>query len=219
MSDQPSKPCRDPKYLDEVYRRMKKEYGDPETPLSHCTPEQLAVAVVLSAQTTDDQVNQVTPELFRHYPDLPSMAKAPLSHLEKLVYSTGFYKNKARHIKGLAEAATKEYGGKIPRDFEQLLKLPGVGRKTANVIMDCAFHESVGIVVDTHVKRLSNRLGFTTEKDPIKIEKDLMSILPRETWRTVSLYLMFLGRAQCDAKKPVCSECYLSDICPSAFGC
>ena len=191
-------------------------FGNVETPLTHKNTEQLTVAVVLSAQTTDDQVNKVTPVLFENYPDMKSLAEAPLSDIEKIIFSTGFYKNKAKHIKALAQDVVNLYDGKIPNDFEALLKLPGVGRKTANVVMDCAFQRSVGIVVDTHVKRISQRLHLTKEKSPDKIEKDLMKIIPEKEWKHISLQFIYLGRKFCMARKPTCIECILKNICPSA---
>jgi len=208
---------RNPEAVKTVINKLRDYYGKVETPLHYKTIEQLAIAVVLSAQTTDNQVNKVTPELFRVFPDMASLAAGNLSEIEQLIYSTGFYKNKARNIKNLAIEVTEKYGGKIPADFDLLLKLPGIGRKTANVIMDCAFRQSVGIVVDTHVKRLSYRLGWTTETSPQKIEKDLMHVIPRSDWRDISLYLIYHGRKYCTARKPDCAECFLNRHCPSAF--
>jgi len=189
----------------------------PETPLKHATNEQLAIAVVLSAQTTDEQVNKITPELFRRFPDMASLARGDLKEIEKLVFSTGFYKNKARNIKNLAIKVCENFNGKIPNDFEALLTLPGIGRKTANVVMDCAFNTSVGFVVDTHVKRLSRRLGWTTSENPEKIEKDLMIAIPRQYWKDLSLYLIYHGRKFCMAKKPDCKGCFLNQICPRLY--
>jgi endonuclease-3 len=195
---------------------LQNHYGHPETPLKHASNEQLAIAVVLSAQTTDEQVNKVTPELFKRFPDMPSLARADLAQIEKLVFSTGFYKNKARNIKNLAIKVCEKYDGKIPNDFDALLTLPGIGRKTANVVMDCAFNTSVGFVVDTHVKRLSRRLGWTNSENPEKIEKDLMVVIPSEYWKDLSLYLIYHGRKFCMARKPNCESCFLNKLCPSA---
>lgn len=204
------------KNIETIFTLLKDHYGSPETPLKHTTNEQLAIAVVLSAQTTDDQVNKITPELFKQFPDMPSLAQADISQIEKIIFSTGFYKNKARNIKNLAIMVCKKYNAKIPNDFDALLELPGVGRKTANVIMDCAFNTSVGFVVDTHVKRLSNRLGWTTHQNPEKIEKDLMRLIPKEYWKALSLYLIYHGRKFCMARKPDCKRCFLNKLCPSA---
>lgn len=200
-----------------IFKRFKDYFGTPETPLKHKTNEQLAIAVVLSAQTTDNQVNQVTPELFKEFPDMEALSKGDIKKIEKIIFSTGFYKNKAQNIKNLAIQVTEKYNGKIPDDFDKLLELPGIGRKTANVIMDCAFNKSVGIVVDTHVKRLSRRLGWTSENNPEKIEEDLKQKIPREFWLDISLYLIYHGRKFCMARKPDCGSCFIKDQCPSAF--
>jgi len=201
----------------EINRRLSEHYPDPQCPLTHNSPEQLIIAVILSAQTNDNTVNKVTPELFERWPDMASLASAPLKEVEKVLYPTGFYHAKAKNIIGCAREVSEKYGGKIPRDFEMLVKLPGVGRKTANVVMDCAFGVSVGIVVDTHVRRLSNKLGFTTESDPVKIERHLMSWIPKEYWLNISLYLVFHGRKYCMAKQPDCAGCFLNDLCPSSL--
>jgi len=191
-------------------------YGIPATPLKFSTNEQLAIAVVLSAQTTDNQVNKVTPDLFMQFPDMESLSKASLVQLEKIIFSTGFYKNKARHIKNLAIQVCEKYSGKIPEDFNALLKLPGIGRKTANVIMDCAFNHSSGIVVDTHVKRLSFRFNWTKSNNPEKVEEDLKKIIPGKYWKDISLYMIYHGRKFCMARKPDCTGCFLNFRCPSA---
>lgn len=206
----------DLKYFKLLYKRLENYYGEPETPLTHRTNEQLAVAVILSAQTTDNQVNQVTPALFEKYPDMESLGQAPLKEIEKIIFSTGFYRAKAANIKKFGRIVSEEYGGKLPRSMEALLELPGVGRKTANVIMDCAFDTSCGVVVDTHVKRLSKRLGLTQETTPEKVERDLMAKLPKSTWKNISLYMIYLGREFCMARKPNCGDCFLNDICPSS---
>ena len=203
-------------YIQLIIELLYDYFGDVETPLTHKNNEQLTIAVVLSAQTTDDQVNKVTPELFKRYPTMESLASAPLSDIEKIIFSTGFYKNKAKHIKALAKDVINLHNGKIPNDFNALLKLPGVGRKTANVVMDCAFHKSVGVVVDTHVKRISQRLNLTNEKTPEKIEQDLMRVIPKDEWKNITLHFIYLGRKFCMARKPACSECILNKICPSA---
>jgi endonuclease-3 len=200
-----------------IYRKLHDFYGEVQTPLHHQTIEQLTIAVVLSAQTTDNQVNKITPELFSRYPDMESLSNADIAHLEKLVYSTGFYKNKAKNIKNLAIEVVKKFKGKIPNDFNELIKLPGIGRKTANVIMDCAFNQSVGVVVDTHVKRLSNRFGWTSSQNPNVVEKDLMKLLPKEIWKDITLYMIYHGRKFCTARQADCKNCFLNQDCPSAF--
>ncbi len=203
-------------FIDLLYKRLIDRYGTPVTPLTHRTNEQLAVAVILSAQTTDNQVNRVTPELFKRFPDMKSLGEGNIKEIEQIIYSTGFYRAKAANIKKFGQIVSEKYGGKIPDTMEELLSLPGVGRKTANVIMDCAFHRSCGVVVDTHVKRLSQRFGLTKEQQPEKIERDLMQVLPKHMWINISLYMIYLGRELCVAKKPHCASCFLNDICPSS---
>ncbi len=209
-----SKPdYRTPANVRKIYRRLQKHFGPATPPLDFETNEQLAIAVVLSAQCTDERVNIVTKDLFKYYPDMASLAKAPLERIKKLIYSTGFYNNKAKNIKALAKALVKDYDGKIPDDFDVLVKLPGIGRKTANVVANQAFDKAYGIVVDTHVKRVANRLGLTDMNTPEKIERDLMSYVPEKLWKDFSLYIIFHGRKFCDARKPRCEECLLADSC------
>ncbi len=197
-----------------IFRILQKEYGPIVPPLNFSTPEQLALAVILSAQCTDRQVNEVTPGLFSRYPGMQDLAVAKIPDVEKIIFSPGFYHNKARHIVGLARELTEKYGGHVPRDFERLLELPGIGRKSANVIMNMAFGEAPGVVVDTHVKRISFRMGFTDHTDPVKIERDLMEVWPQETWIDFSTYLIFLGRSYCPARKKNCESCVVSGFCP-----
>lgn len=203
----------------ELDKRLRQHFGKADPPLKFKTTEQLAVAVILSAQCTDERVNMVTPKLFEKYPDMFALAKAKVSDIEKIIYSTGFYKNKARNIHKLANILVEKYQGKIPKDFDTLIKLPGIGRKTANVIMAVAFHEAPGIVVDTHVARITRLLGMTDKKTPQQIEKDLMTFMPKELWRELPLYLIFLGRKFCIARRPKCNECILQDMCAYAIGC
>ncbi|MCB1145564.1 MAG: endonuclease III [Leptospiraceae bacterium] len=203
-----------PSYVKKIDRLLKEHFGPVKPPLDYSTNEQLAIAVILSAQCTDERVNLVTPALFAKYPDMVSLAKAKLQDIEKLIFSTGFYHNKAKNILALAKILTEQYAGKIPADFEVLTKLPGIGRKTANVIMNLAFDQAPGIVVDTHVRRISQRLGFTTATTPETVEKALMKVWPKEVWIDLSLYMIFLGRKWCMARKPNCEDCILTKICP-----
>lgn len=191
---------------------LRKAYPDVKTQLDHQNPFELLIATILSAQCTDKQVNAVTPALFKAFPSLQALASAPLSEIETLIHSTGFFHNKARHIKNCAEAIAREYGGMVPQALDELLKLPGVGRKTANVVLSAAFGQA-RIVVDTHVKRISKRLGLTVSDDPTKIEFDLMKVLPEEEWNAFGLRLIYFGREVCKARKPECPVCPLKGIC------
>lgn len=201
--------------ITEVYRLLEAEFGAVETPLYFSKPYELAIAVILSAQCTDERVNTVTPELFRTFPTLESFANAPLDSIEKKIFSTGFYKNKAKSIQGFARMVLNDYGGKIPDTMEEAIKLPGFGRKTANVVLAEIYGVVEGFVVDTHVKRLTKRLGFTKKTDPVQIERDMVKITPKEICRNLSLYLIFLGRKNCQARRTFCSTCPLSSLCPS----
>ena len=180
--------------------------------LHYETPWQLLIATILSAQCTDERVNIVTKDLFQKYQSLQAFAKAEQEELERDIHSTGFYRNKAKNIIACAKQLTKEYNGEVPEDIESLTKLAGVGRKTANVIRGNIFHEP-SIVVDTHVKRISQRLGFTNERDPVKIEYELMELLPREQWILYNIQIITLGRSICTARKPKCGECFLRENC------
>lgn len=195
--------------LDEHYTREYKVY------LDHETPWQLLIATILSAQCTDARVNIVTKDLFQKYKKLENFANASLAELEKDIYSTGFYKTKAKNIIASAKILVEEYNGEIPNDIDVLTSLPGVGRKTANVIRGNVFHEP-SIVVDTHVKRISKKLGLTKEEDPVKIEFDLMKKLPKDHWTLFNLQIIAHGRGICVARNPRCGECFLNHICPSA---
>lgn len=200
----------------EVYKRLKKRFGKVETALHYQKPHQLCVAVILSAQCTDARVNIVTPELFRVFPEPIDLANAPTAKVEELIFTTGFYKNKARNIKGFCRSLVEDHNGTIPKSMTELIQMPGVGRKTANVILQEIYGISDGFVVDTHVLRVSRRLGFSTATDAIKMERDLMKLIPKKNWAILSLYLIYLGRQTCMARKPKCFECELSSICPSS---
>ncbi|NEQ06943.1 MAG: endonuclease III [Moorea sp. SIO4E2] len=200
----------------EILIRLKQLYPDATCTLNYETPVQLLVATILSAQCTDERVNQVTPELFGQFPDAVAIASADIEVLETLVRSTGFYRNKAKNIQGACRMIVKEYGGQVPKQMDKLLKLPGVARKTANVVLAHAYGINQGVTVDTHVKRLSQRLGLTKHKDPIRIERDLMGLLPQQDWENWSIRLIYHGRAICKARKPDCDACVLADLCASA---
>lgn len=200
----------------EVLVRLKRLYPDAACTLNYETPLQLLVATILSAQCTDERVNQVTPALFKRFPDAFSLGTADLQELENLVRSTGFYRNKARHIKESSRIIAEKFGGEVPKRMEQLLELPGVARKTANVVMANAYGINMGVTVDTHVRRLSQRLGLTQHQDPIRIERDLMRVIPQPDWENWSIRLIYHGRGICTARNPACYNCQLSDLCPSA---
>lgn len=191
-------------------------YPDPVTALEWETPLQLLVATILSAQCTDVRVNMVTPGLFKRFPGAVELSQAEPAEIEELIHSTGFFRQKTKSIIGASVAIVRDHGGEVPADMAALVKLPGVARKTANVVLGAAFQMAEGVVVDTHVKRLSARLGFTTETDPVKVEKDLMAQVPREKWIDLAHWLILHGRAMCKARKPACGQCPLSADCPSA---
>ncbi len=199
----------------EVLTRLKRSYPDATCSLNYDTPVQLLVATILSAQCTDDRVNKVTPALFARFPDAPALAAADLSELETLVRSTGFYRNKAKNIQGACRAIVEKFGGEVPQRMELLLELPGVARKTANVVLAHAYGINAGVTVDTHVKRLSYRLGLTEHSDPVKVERDLIALLPQADWENWSIRLIYHGRAICNARQPKCASCFLFDLCPS----
>jgi endonuclease-3 len=200
----------------EVTARLKAEYPDARTELDWSNPLELLVATILSAQTTDVQVNRVTEGLFAKYRKAEDYADAAPEELAEDIRPTGFYRNKARSLQGMAHALVEEHGGEVPRTMTELVALPGVGRKTANVVLGNAFGANEGIVVDTHVRRVSNRLGLTRNQDPVKIEQDLMGSVPEEDWTIFSHLLILHGRRTCKARKPDCPNCTLNDICPSA---
>ncbi|MBW4615860.1 MAG: endonuclease III [Desmonostoc vinosum HA7617-LM4] len=200
----------------EILARLKRLYPDATCSLNYSTPVQLLVATILSAQCTDERVNLVTPALFGKFPDAASLAIADLSELENLVRSTGFYRNKAKNIQAACRMIVTEFNSVVPNQMEQLLKLPGVARKTANVVLAHAYGINAGVTVDTHVKRLSERLGLTKHTDPIRIEQDLIALLPQPDWENWSIRLIYHGRAICKARSPACVACELADLCPAA---
>lgn len=200
----------------EILKRLKLLYPEAPCTLDYETPVQLMVATILAAQCTDARVNQVTPALFRRFPDAPALAAAELSELEDLVRSTGFYRNKAKNIQAACQMIITEFGGQVPAAMPELLKLPGVARKTANVVLAHAYGINAGVTVDTHVKRLSQRLGLTQHTDPIRIEQDLIKLLPQPDWENWSIRIIYHGRAVCNARSPNCGNCALSDLCPAA---
>ena len=194
--------------------RLAVAYGDADCSLGHSSALELLVATILSAQCTDARVNLVTPEVFRRFPDASSLAKAPRGALEKVIRTTGFFNAKAKSIRGAARAIVEKHGGEVPRTMEALRALPGVGRKTANVVLGSAFGAPDGVVVDTHVGRLARRLGWSAHDDPEKVERDLNARIPRDRWIWISHALIQLGRRVCTARKPRCAECPLEDLCP-----
>ena len=199
-----------------ILKKLEEHFPAATCALVHEDPFQLLVSTILSAQCTDERVNKVTPELFRRFPSPAEMAAADQETLEDLIHSTGFYRNKAKSIMRASGQITDEFNGTVPDNMEDLLTLAGVARKTANVVLGTWFKKPEGVVVDTHVKRISNLLGFTDKKDPNQIEKDLMALLPREEWINYSHRIILHGRKTCKARKPLCPECFLSGLCPSA---
>lgn len=200
----------------EVLARLRKAHPDAHCELDHETPLQLLMATILSAQCTDKRVNMVTPVLFRTYPNAQALADAEQEQVEQIIKSTGFFRNKAKSLIALGKALVERHNGEVPCSMEDLVKLPGVGRKTANVILGNAFNRNEGVVVDTHVGRLSLRLGLSKQKDPVKIEQDLMPLFPRDDWAMVAHVLIFHGRRVCDARAPKCDICTVNEICPSS---
>lgn len=199
-----------------VIERLRKVHPDAHCELNHSNPFELLLATILSAQCTDARVNMVTPALFKKYPTPQKLAKATLPDVEDLIKSINFYKNKSKSLIGCAQMLVEKYKGDIPRTVEELEELPGVGRKTANVVLGNAFNINTGIVVDTHVKRTAHLLGLTKETDPAKVEVDLMKLFPNDTWCDLSHLLIFLGRRTCIARRPQCDLCSLKDVCPAS---
>jgi endonuclease-3 len=199
----------------EIIRRLKREYQEPRTSLQYSTPFELLVATVLSAQTTDEQVNRVTKTVFKKYRSVKDYADVPLDKLKKDLRSINFYNNKAKNIQASAKIILERFNSQVPKSMEELVSLTGVARKTANIVLSNAFGMNEGIAVDTHVKRLSLRLGLTKNENPEKIEKDLMSITPRKEWANLSHLMIFHGRKICQAKRPSHGGCVLFEICPS----
>lgn len=202
--------------ITEIIKRLRKAYPASRTALHFETPFQLLVATILAAQCTDEKVNQITPLLFKKYPTIESLAKAKQEDLEAIIKPTGFYRNKAKAIIGAAKKIVSDFGGQVPDTMEALITLPGVARKTANIVLSSAFRKAEGIAVDTHVRRLASRLGLSRQKDPNKIEKDLMALVPKDDWIDFNYMLVDHGRKICQARKPLCHECFLQDLCPSA---
>lgn len=197
-----------------VTRRLKADYPDAECALEHQSAFQLLVSTILSAQCTDERVNIVTEDLFRRWPTAAHLARVPLEQLEKAIQSTGFFRNKAKNIKACCQELLEKYDGEVPRDMDQLVALPGIGRKTANVVLGTAFGIASGVVVDTHVTRLSRRLGLTNETDAVKIEHDLIELLPKRQWINFSHRMIHHGRQICAARKPLCDQCSMEKFCP-----
>ncbi|MCP4670370.1 MAG: endonuclease III [Desulfobacula sp.] len=198
--------------IKKIIQTLKERYPVVKTQLEHQTPFQLLIATIMSAQCTDNQVNKVSKVLFKKYPDPDTLSKATLNSLKKIIYSTGFYNNKAKNIKACSIAVLTDYNGVVPEDIDKLVKLPGVGRKTANVVLSAAFGHQT-IVVDTHVLRISKRLGLTDKKDPVKVEYELMKNIPKTSWSDISLQFIYFGREICNARKPLCKGCPLFDVC------
>jgi endonuclease-3 len=197
-----------------IARRLEKAYPDAVCALSHEDPYQLLTATILSAQCTDERVNMVTPELFRRYPTVERLAKSSQSDVERIIKSTGFFRAKAKSLRGMAAALVDRHKGEMPRTMEELILLPGVGRKTANVVLGTAFGIATGVVVDTHVKRIAHLLGLTKHSVPEKVEQDLMALLPESEWVNFAHRLIHHGRRICIARRPKCHECPLLDLCP-----
>jgi endonuclease III len=202
------------RFAAQVARRLRQAYPDARCALQFANPLELLVATILSAQCTDKQVNIVTPELFKKYPTATDLAAAPIASIERIVQSTGFFRNKAKNIQACCRKLVDEHDGEVPRSMEALVALPGVGRKTANVVLGTAFGIASGVVVDTHVGRITHRLGLTAERDPVKIERDLMAQLPKREWIDFSHELIHHGRQICIARRPKCEVCPLAPLCP-----
>jgi endonuclease-3 len=197
-----------------IVQRLREAYPDAHCSLDFASPFQLVIATILSAQCTDKRVNVVTPELFRRWPDAAALAGAKQRDLEAVIRSTGFFRAKAKSLLGCAQTLLDRHGGEVPRTIEELVRLPGVGRKTANVVLGTAFGIASGVVVDTHVGRISRRLGLTRAADAVRAERDLVRVLPRENWIEFSHWLIEHGRGVCAARRPVCDDCALLDLCP-----
>lgn len=205
------------KNLQRMLKLLREHYPQARTALNFNTPIQMLVSTILSAQCTDVRVNMVTPALFARYRTVKDFAEAERPELEKMIHSTGFYKNKAKNIQAAARMILERFNGELPRTLDEMVEIPGIGRKTANVVLHNVYNIVEGVVVDTHVRRIAQRLGLTKETTPEKIEQDLMKVLPRPDWDDVSYLLIDHGRAVCKAVKPNCDGCFLNKICPSAF--
>ena len=220
IAARPRPPVRKPKNAADaraVFAKLRAHHHDAHCELDHQNPFQLVIATVLSAQSTDVMVNRITPDLFRAYPTPAALAKAEQSEVEAKLNKIGMFRQKARNIIGLSKRLVENHGGDVPRSLAELVLLPGVGRKTANVVLGVAFGTPEGVVVDTHVQRISQRLGFTRETEPVDIEQDLMKLFQREDWDMLSHVLIFHGRRLCTARAPACAACPVNELCPSAF--
>lgn len=206
-----------PEQVKAITEELRRLYPDAQVTLDFSNPLELLIATELAAQSTDERVNRVSRDLFRKYRSVEDYATVSEEELEQDIRSTGFYRNKAKNIRAASQRIITNYGGEVPRTMEDLLTLPGVGRKTANVVLGNAFGIIVGFVVDTHVGRLARRFGWTTNEDPVKVEQDLMRIVPRKDWLDLSHLMIYHGRAICIARKPLCEQCTLAKLCPSAF--
>jgi endonuclease III len=206
-----------PEYAATIYDRLVAHYPDAHCALDFKSPFQLLIATILSAQCTDKRVNMVTPALFKRYPTPAALAAAKLDDVEEMIKSTGFFRNKAKSLVGMATGVAEKHAGTVPNEMDDLVNLPGVGRKTANVVLGNAFDRNEGVVVDTHVTRVTNRLGLTTQTDAVKIEQDLMKLFPRDDWTLLSHLFIEHGRTICEARRPKCEVCFLNDLCPSSL--
>lgn len=204
------------KYAYEYFKRLSKMYPNPKCALNFTSAWELLVATILSAQCTDKRVNMVTPGLFKELPTIEAFANVKLRHLEQIIRSTGFFRNKAKNIKAAAKILLEQFNSSVPNEMQDLLKIPGIARKSANVILYVWYGKNEGVIVDTHVKRISNRLGLTKHTNPVKIEQDLMKLYKKDDWGLLSYYFVDHGRALCKAPTPKCEKCHLNDICPSA---
>lgn len=206
-----------PERAREIYERLIDHYPDAHCALDFKSPFQLLIATILSAQCTDKRVNMVTPALFKRYRTPAALAAANPDELEEMIKSTGFFRNKTKSLLGMSNAIAEKHRGKVPDSLDELVQLPGVGRKTANVVLGNAYDRNEGVVVDTHVGRLAKRLGLTRNTDPVKVEQDLMKLFPSDRWTMLSHLLIEHGRRICEARRPKCEQCFLSDICPSSL--
>ena len=211
----PNPAAKKNKYLraEQIYARLEAAYPDAKCALNHSNPLQLLVATILSAQSTDKMVNTISPALFKKYRTAKDFANADTAELEAMIHSSGFFRNKAKSIKGATRIIADEYGGKVPDEMDELLKLPGVARKTANVVLGVAYGKAEGVVVDTHVQRLARRLDFSKEERPDRIEQDLMQVIPKDKWIQFSHQIIWHGRRVCQARKPKCTECNMESLC------
>lgn len=203
------------KHINEIIDALVEKYSDAKCSLDYDTPLELLIAVILSAQSTDAMINKITPHLFAELKTAEDFANCDIKKLEELIKSSGFYHNKAKNIKATCKVISEDFNGEVPKTMEELTSLPGVGRKTANVVMLNAFGICEGIAVDTHAKRISNRLGLSSKAEPLKIEQDLLKLIPKESWYKMNHLFVYHGRAQCTSRKPKCDECCVGEFCPS----